>query len=202
MAVEVVVLDFGGVLMRTEDRKPRIQLAAHLGLTYDELGALIFDSHSAIQATKGEITTEEHWSAVQKFLGLSDVDLKQVRSEFWAGDILDEELVDFLRGLRPRYKTALLSNAWDDLRQKIEEVWKIDDAFDHLIISAEIGLAKPDRGIYQKLITELGVEPSQAVFIDDFLHNIEGAQAAGLQAIYFRSPDQALGDLHKLLEDE
>ena len=202
MIIEAVIFDFGGVLVRTEDRKPRTDLADRLGMTYDELNALIFDSQSAIQAMKGEITAKEHWDVVQNSLGLSEEEINQVRSDFWAGDNLDEDLVDFLRDLRPKYKTVLLSNAWDDLRQMIEDVWQIDDAFDQLIISAEIGLVKPDLVIYQWMLAELGLEPSHAVFVDDFLHNVEGAQAAGLQAIHFRSPDQALGELQTLLEIE
>jgi len=202
MIIEAVIFDFGGVLVRTEDRKPRTDLADRLGMTYDELNALIFDSQSAIQAMKGEITAKEHWDVVQNSLGLSEEEINQVRSDFWAGDNLDEDLVDFLRDLRPKYKTVLLSNAWDDLRQMIEDVWQIDDAFDQLIISAEIGLVKPDLVIYQWMLAELGLEPSHAVFVDDFPHNVEGAQAAGLQAIHFRSPDQALGELQTLLEIE
>jgi putative hydrolase of the HAD superfamily len=202
MAVEAVVFDFGGVLVRTEDRQPRNELAARLGMTYDELSALIFDSQSAIQAMKGEITTDAHWAAVQKSLGLSDAEIEQVRTEFWAGDVLDENLVNLLRDLRPRYSTVLLSNAWDDLRQMIEEVWQIDDAFDRLVISAEIGLVKPDQEIFHWLISQLGIEPAKAVFVDDFLHNVEGARAAGLIAIHFQSADQALGELQALLQTE
>jgi epoxide hydrolase-like predicted phosphatase len=202
MAVEAVIFDFGGVLVRTEDRKPRADLAARLGMTYDELSALIFDSQSAIQATKGEITADAHWDAVQKLLGLSDAEIEQVRTEFWAGDVLDEDLVNLLRDLRPRYSTVLLSNAWDDLRQMIEDVWQIDDAFDRLVISAEIGLVKPNLEIYQWMISQLGMEPAKAVFVDDFLHNVEGARAAGLQAIHFQSADQAQGELQALLQIE
>ena len=202
MAVEAVIFDFGGVLVRTEDRKPRADLAARLDMTYDELSALIFDSQSAIQATKGEITADAHWDAVQKLLGLSDAEIEQVRTEFWAGDVLDEDLVNLLRDLRPRYSTVLLSNAWDDLRQMIEDVWQIDDAFDRLVISAEIGLVKPNLEIYQWMISQLGMEPAKAVFVDDFLHNVEGARAAGLQAIHFQSADQAQGELQALLQIE
>ena len=202
MVIRAVIFDMGGVLVRTENRKPRTQLAARLGLTYDELSVLIFDSQSAVRATKGEITAQEHWNAVQDSLGLSDDDFNQVPLEFWAGDILDEKLISFLRALRPRYKTALLSNAWDDLRQMIEETWKIEDAFDQLVISAEVGLVKPDQLIYQMAVEKVNVEPSQAVFVDDFLHNVDGAKAAGLHAIHFRSPDQALKDIQKLLDGE
>ena len=202
MIVEAVIFDFGGVLVRTEDRKPRSDLAARLGMTYDELSALIFDSQSAIQAMKGEITAAAHWGEVQKTLGLTGAEIEQVQADFWAGDVLDEDLVNLLRDLRPKYETVLLSNAWDDLRKMIADVWQIDDAFDRLVISAEIGLVKPDLAIYQWLISQLGMNPSKAVFVDDFLHNIESAQAAGLQAIHFRAPDQAQDELQVLLETE
>ena len=202
MSIQAVIFDLGGVLVRTEDRTSRRKLAARLGLTYDELSALVFDSQSAHQATKGEITTEEHWDEVCKTLGLSKAEFPQVPLEFWGGDTLDEDLVNFLRGLRPQYKTALLSNAWDDLRQMIEEVWEFDDAFDEMIISAEIGLVKPDRLVYEKAVSDLGVKPAEAVFVDDFPENVEGAKAAGLEAIQFISPDQALKDLQRLLDRE
>jgi epoxide hydrolase-like predicted phosphatase len=202
MVVDAVIFDLGGVLVRTEDRKPRTQLAARLDMTYDQLSALVFDSQSAIQAMKGEISADAHWQVIKNKLGLSDQDLKLVQTDFWAGDVLDENLVNFLRQLRPRYKTALLSNAWDDLRQMIEEVWQITDAFDRMVISSEVGLVKPDQAIYQRMIAELGVAPSKAVFVDDFQHNVEGARSAGLMAIHFQSPEKALGDLQVLLDGD
>ncbi len=117
MAVEAVIFDFGGVLVRTEDRQPRTELAARMGMTYDELSALVFDSQSAIQAMRGEITAAEHWEVVQKSLGVTEAEIEKVQTEFWAGDVLDEDLVNLLRELRSSYTTVLLSNAWDDLRQ-------------------------------------------------------------------------------------
>jgi putative hydrolase of the HAD superfamily len=200
MVVQAIIFDFGGVLVRTEDRKPRTVLAERLGMTYDELSALIFDSPSAIQAMRGEISALEHWDEVRKSLDLDAEGIEWVSTEFWAGDALDENLVNVLRSLRPRYTTVLLSNAWDDLRPMIEEEWKIDDAFDRLVISAEIGMVKPDLQIYQWVIAELGVDASQAVFVDDFIQNIEGANAAGMKTIHFQSPDQALQELRSLLE--
>ena len=200
MVVQAIIFDFGGVLVRTEDRKPRTVLAERLGLTYDELSALIFDSPSAIQAMRGEISALEHWDEVRKSLDLDAEGVEWVSTEFWAGDALDENLVNVLRSLRPRYTTVLLSNAWDDLRPVIEEEWKIDDAFDRLVISAEIGMVKPDLQIYQWVIAELGVDASQAVFVDDFIQNIEGANAAGMKTIHSQSPGQALQELRSLLE--
>jgi epoxide hydrolase-like predicted phosphatase len=202
MSIRAVIFDLGGVLVRTEDRTSRTKLAARLGLTYDELSALVFDSQSAHQAEKGEITTEEHWDEVRKTLGLSKEEYPQVPLEFWGGDTLDQGLVNYLRNLRPQYKTALLSNAWDVLRQMIEEDWKIDDAFDQIVISAEVGLVKPDRLIYERVLSDLEVKPAEAVFVDDFPENVAGAKAVGLEAIRFTSPEQAIRDLERLLNSK
>jgi epoxide hydrolase-like predicted phosphatase len=200
MFVRAVIFDLGGVLVRTEDRTLRTQLAERLGLTYNELSALIFDSPSAHQATKGEITAAEHWEAIQEALSVPQDEIIKVKQGFWGGDRLDENLVNYLRDLRPQYKTALLSNAWDDLRQMLEGEWKIDDAFDEIIISAEVGLAKPDPRIYQRVIADLDVVPAEAVFVDDFPENVAGASLQGLHAIHFNDSDQALRDLSHLLE--
>jgi putative hydrolase of the HAD superfamily len=122
-----------------------------------------------------------------------------VRGEFWAGDVLDMHLVDYLRSLRPRYKTGLLSNAWDDLHGVLQHEWHIADAFDGIIISAEVGVAKPDPRIYRLALERLGVAPAEAVFVDDFLHNVEGAHTVGMHAIQFRSPEQTQTELEQLL---
>jgi putative hydrolase of the HAD superfamily len=120
-------------------------------------------------------------------------------SEFWGGDRLDHELVEYVRGLRPQFKTALLSNAWDDLRIALEGQWSILNAFDEVIISAEVGLAKPDPRVFHLALERLGVKPTEAVFVDDFLHNVEGARAVGMKAIHFRNSEQARADLGALL---
>jgi epoxide hydrolase-like predicted phosphatase len=201
MSIRAVIFDLGGVLVRTEDRTPRTQLADRLGLTYNELSALIFDSPSAHQAMKGEITAAEHWEAAQEALGIPQDEIEKMKLDFWGGDTLDENLVNYLRDLRPQYKTALLSNAWDDLRQMIEEEWKIDDAFDEIIISAEVGLVKPDASIYQRMIADLDIVPAEAVFVDDFPENVAGARSQGLHAVQFNDSDQALRDLSQFLDN-
>jgi FMN phosphatase YigB (HAD superfamily) len=49
-------------------------------------------------------------------------------------------------------------------------------------------------------VERLGVAPGEAVFVDDFAHNVEGARLAGLHAIHFRSTDQARAELEQLLD--
>ena len=77
--------------------------------------------------------------------------------------------------------------------------WQIADVFDELIISAEVGVAKPDAGIYELTLERLNVAPSEAVFVDDFPRNIAGAQAVGMKAIHFRDSNQVRAELDRLL---
>ena len=202
MHIRAVLFDFGGVIVRTNDRTPRERLAARLGIAYDQLSSLVFDSESALQATLGKITTQEHWEALRNELGLSQDDHANLPLDFWGGDVLDQELVDYIRALRPDYKTSLISNAWDDLRQVLEYTWKISDVFDEIIISAEVGVAKPDPRIYQIALERLAVAPQQAVFVDDYPANIAGARAVGMHAIHFKNSLQARKELDRLLNSK
>jgi len=199
MAIRAVIFDLGGVLVRTEDQAPRADLANRLGISREQLYDQIFDSPSAKQATLGVITADQHWENVRQALGLTMERFSAARRAFWAGDRLDMDLVDRIRSLRPRYKTALLSNAWSDLRSYLVERWQIAAAFDELIISAEVGLTKPAPAIYRLALDRLKVQPAEAVFVDDFAENIEGARKVGLHTIHFRSAEQARSELDILL---
>jgi HAD superfamily hydrolase (TIGR01509 family) len=135
-------------------------------------------------------------------LGLAREAFKEFGDSFWGGDRLDEVLVDFIRGLREDYTTALLSNAWDDLRPLLVDFWKIADAFEQIFISGEMGMAKPDPAIFQEVVKRLEVDPEEIIFVDDFIENVEAARAAGWNAIHFHSREQTLAELAEYLDSE
>lgn len=200
--IKTVIFDLGGVLVRTEDRRPRQGMADKYGMTYQELSNLVYRTESADLATRGKISAEDHHQEILKSLNLPPDSISAFEDEFWGGDRLDTYLVSFIESLRGEYETALLSNAWDNLRQLMKDVWKIDQVFDHFFISAEMGLAKPEPEIYQVAIETLKQDPSELIFIDDFIENVEAAREAGLNAIHFRNREQALADLVEYLDLE
>ncbi len=198
MSIKAVLFDLGGVILRTEYQSPRQHLAERLHMEYDDLVKIVFDSSSAHQATVGEVTADEHWASVMKRLKRPASEMKTIRDEFFAGDLIDRDLLEFLRSLRGKYKTGLISNAWDDLREYIVRE-KFDDAFDKMIISAEVKVAKPSAKIYKIALEQLEVSPSEAVFVDDFHENIEGCEKLGVKGIHFKGPEEALQQLKQLL---
>jgi putative hydrolase of the HAD superfamily len=198
--IKTVMFDLGGVLVRTEDHTPRKLLAEKYGISSTQLGDLVYRSESGMKAMVGEITTAQHWEFIDQELGLPDGSIDQFEKEFWGGDHLDQVLIEFIAGLRSGYQTALLSNAWDNLRHLLEDLWEVDHVFDRIFVSAEIGAAKPDPAIYQFVFQELQRKPEEIVFIDDFEVNVTAARELGMQAILFRSREQALMEIMDVLD--
>jgi HAD superfamily hydrolase (TIGR01509 family) len=197
--IRALIFDFGGVIVRMVDDRPRLALAAQLGVPLSRMDDLVFFSETAQKASRGEITVRMHWEAVRVALGIQPEDMPRFLEQYWSADDVSWDLLDYIRSLKPRYKVGLLSNAWDDLRQTMHDRWNIDRLFDELIISAEVGIVKPDPRIFHLAVGRLGVQPAEAVFIDDMLVNVEAANREGFKAIQFLDTHQTLSDLHDLL---
>jgi len=198
MTIRAVFFDFGGVIVRTEYQAPRQKLAERFGMDYEDIEKIVFGSPSAARASVGEVSEEEHWQNVMKVLKLPAAEYPRVRDEFFAGDVIDRNILNLLRSIKPKYKTGLISNAWSGLRAYIERE-KFDDAFHHMVISAEVKAVKPDPKIYRIALERLQVKPNEAVFVDDLIENIEACEKLGMKGIHFRNPEDALGQLKKML---
>ena len=182
--IEAVIFDFGGVLIRTKSWHQRLAWDDKLGLEPGTVEELFFNSESGRAAQHGAHSEVEQWAYVRQELGLSAESLTQLKDDFWAQDVLDEALIEYIRALRPAHKTAIISNAMDGLRPYLAELGIID-AFDVVVISAEFRTMKPNPSIYMETLKQLDVEPEAAVFIDDFEHNIEGARAVNMHGIHY-----------------
>jgi putative hydrolase of the HAD superfamily len=199
MPVRAIFFDLGGVILRTEYQTPREHLAQRLNMTYEYLSSAVFDGESARLASIGKITTDQHWVSVATKLGLPTAEAKALATEFFAGDVIDRVLLNSIRAFQPKYKTGLISNGWSDMRDYIVR-HRFEDAFDALVISAEVGLMKPSPEIFVLASERLQVEPGDAAFVDDTAVNVEAARALGMRGILFREPGQALADLRAQLE--
>jgi len=199
MPIRAIFFDLGGVILRTEYQAPRQHLAERLNMEYDDLVRLVFESETSRKASIGALSADEHWSALMRRLRCPAHEAQKIRDEFFGGDVLDRELIQLIRDLRGQgYKTGLISNAWDDTRQYIVRQ-KFDDAFDSMIVSAELGLVKPEARIYQFALEQLQIQANEAVFVDDFQINIEGCEKVGMQGILFKDPAEVKQKLKALL---
>ncbi len=195
--VRAVIFDVGGVLLRTQDHGYRHRWDDRLGLHHGQIEEMVFNSEAGQKAQRGEISDEELWAWIAEELSLGD-QAEAFRRDFWAGDVMDNDLVDAIRALRPAYQTAVISNATDALRETLSETYGIADAFDLIVGSAEEKVMKPSPVIYERALAALGRQAEEAVFIDDFARNVQAARALGMAAIHYRPGTDVVAELAKL----
>jgi len=98
-----------------------------------------------------------------------------------------EPNLGLVRDLNGTYRLSILSNADLTLRGRLEHEMKIHHLFDDIVCSAEVGMAKPEAGIYTLAAERLRLPPGECVFVDDLDTNVEAARQVGMQAVLFRT---------------
>lgn len=198
--IKAVIFDMGGVLLRTFDLAPREALGQRYGVTLQQLFEIIFASESSQQAERGEKSDADHWTWALDQLGVLPEDRADFIRQWWAGDQMDYDLLEFINSLRPAVRTGLLSNAWLGTRANITKHWgSLEPYFDVVIFSAEAGMRKPAPEFFHWLLEKLGAKPEETIFVDDFGENIQAAQRLGLRTVKFCSADQAKQEVLAML---
>jgi epoxide hydrolase-like predicted phosphatase len=203
MTIRAVLFDFGGVLYRTPDRRWMKKWQGLLGLGKDEVISSIIvsqDESPYVQAVmEGRISESEIWQRMGRRWRLSPILVRWLKRSTMNRHRLNQEVATFLASLRPQYRTGILSNAGSDARSMFTSIFGFDHLVDEMIISAEEGVAKPDKRIYQIALDKMGVEPDEAIFLDDLSVNVNAARQIGMKAVRFQDTSQALSDVSALL---
>ncbi|MGZ3676326.1 MAG: HAD-IA family hydrolase, partial [Ktedonobacterales bacterium] len=134
--------------------------------------------------------------------GMDQAQTDAFKEDFWdvyLGE-LNSEMAAYFRGLRPRYRTALLSNSFVGARRREQERFHFEEMTDLIIYSHEEGIAKPDPRIFELTCERLGVEAGEIVFLDDAERSVIAARELGIHAILFRETAQAIADVTACLQ--
>ena len=115
----------------------------------------------------------------------------------FAATVLSEPMQDLLRRVRAAgLKTAMLSNSWG---VGIYPADVLAELFDAVVISAEVGMRKPEERIFRHAAGLLGLDPAECVFIDDIEANVQAAEALGMTGVLHTDPAATEGRLAELL---
>jgi epoxide hydrolase-like predicted phosphatase len=180
-----LVFDFGGVIMKTVTHAPRWAWDERLGLDRGSVERTVHNMDSWRRAQTGELPLEDYWADVAQQLRHPVDDMPNLEADFYSGDQLDEEIVALIQNRKAAgQKIALLSNDSPALIAKLDRLG-IASLFDPLVVSANIGVMKPDPAAYLTVLEHLGHPAADTVFIDDMPANIEGARAIGMIGIRY-----------------
>ncbi|MBU4387831.1 HAD family phosphatase [Candidatus Dependentiae bacterium] len=196
--IEAIIFDFGGVMVNFVQLDSFQEQEARLGLQAGKLAEILWRSPDWRLAEVGAITDEEYWRRIGAQLGLHTSEaIRDFQQHLFRDAKTDPRMADLVRWLRGRYRTGLLSNASDILPRLIRERYGLAGLFDVEVVSALVGLAKPDPAIYQLALERLGAAPEVTVFVDDYEPNVEAAAALGIRGIHFVGYEALIPALQK-----
>ena len=196
-----LLVDFGGVLT-TSVWDSFAAFCRDKSLAEDAVLRMFREDPAALAELReletGRISEDEFERRFAERLGLDD-----------ATDLIDS----MFRGMKPSepmvaavlaarasgVHTGLVSNSWSTSHYDRDMLTQL---FDVAVISAEVGMHKPQPEIYLLASQRLGVEPERCVFVDDLRENCAGAEAVGMTAVLHRGAESTIPELERLLGAE
>ncbi|HZV76100.1 MAG TPA: HAD family phosphatase [Conexibacter sp.] len=207
--IEAIISDFGGVLT-TPLLDAFLGLQQQRGIPLEAFGAALAraagengGTNPLYELETGRLTelqfATQLGAALRAELG-RDVDLARFGETFFDHLHPNDELFAFMRGLRERgYRMAILTNNVREWEPLWRSMLPIDELFELVVDSGFEGVRKPDPRIYEVTLERLGIAAEATLFVDDMEINCDAARALGMQAVWFRSNAQAIGEIEQAL---
>ena len=207
--LDAVIYDFGGVFIPSPFTAVR-RAAADRGVPGDVLMAILFGpydedtDHPWHRAERGELDIAAVRAAIVE-LGRSeghDVDLFALLKEVGGDRGVSVAMLGSVRRVRAAgARTAMLTNNIAEARDLWRGLLPVDELFDAVVDSSEVGMRKPDPLVFRYTLERLGVtDPGRVAFLDDYPGNVRAAESVGMIGILVEDdPDAAIARLDALL---
>ena len=200
MSIRAIVFDIGGVLEITPNLGVDAKWEQKLHLEPGEINKRLNQVWKG--GSMGTISEEQIHKSIGEIMEMSEALVNEYMEDVWREYLgaLNVELADYFRSLRPKYKTAIISNSFVGAREKEAEHYQFDTICDFIIYSHEVGLRKPDPRIFTLTCERLGLQPSEVIFLDDHDEVMTSARELGIYCIQFRDNAQAIADIEACIQ--
>jgi putative hydrolase of the HAD superfamily len=196
MPIRTLIFDLGQVIIPFDWKRGYAALAGFSPYPPEEIRSRIKETGLFGIFERGQVEPGDLAQRLSAVLELN-VPFEKFR-QLWSSIFLPETILpdEMLARLHAHYRLLLLSNTDAIHYSWVAEKYPIMRHFDHCVLSFEIGLRKPEPGIYQEAIRQARCAASEIFFTDDIAENVEGARLAGVDAVQFQSLAQLHGDLN------
>jgi putative hydrolase of the HAD superfamily len=200
--IKAIIFDFGRVISAQKPMSLFRSYEEDLGLAPGVLNQTMFGSPVWQDVLVGKKGLDDYWREIGPALGLQTPErIDAFRRRYHDDEALNEGVVGVIRGLRGRFRLAVLSNAPPGLPGWLAD-WSVLELFDLVFCSGDEGVAKPEPRAFELTLERLGVAPGEAVFVDDTLGHVEAARALGLHGIHFTTAQALSRELDCLLASD
>jgi putative hydrolase of the HAD superfamily len=148
-----------------------------------------------IDLETGQLEEEEFEPQFAQHLG---VEPAQLIDRLFAGSSPDQEMLDAVKHVRQAgIRTGLISNSWGTRRYPQP---LLDELFDGVVISGQVGIRKPAPEIYEMGAQSVGLEPPACVFVDDLPFNLTPAKELGMGTVHHTNSAETIAELERLFD--
>ncbi len=194
---QAILIDIGGVLAADHLPVAAAEWSARLGISPRSFLGALFGGNDD-QVLIGRMSESAWWEIIRDRLRIEPGLLAEIRQDLASRQTWDDALVACLRGLRGRVRTGVVSNAWPGVRTKLAKAGLLD-AVDEVVLSCEVGYAKPDARIYAVALDRIQADPRGVLFIDDTAANVAAAEALGMTGHLHRSTAETITRVERFL---
>lgn len=189
--VKVIAVDLGGVLFAEGSSEAADVLSRRYG--YDKAIVLgVFHSPQSIALRKGLISDEEFWAGIQASLP-AGYEAQTIKREWYDGYLLDEDVLDLVKHLKPRYTMLVFSGNIKSRVDYLDGKYDFRRHFDREVYSFDHGLNKPDKAFVEVMLEMATCRPDEIAYIDNKISAAASARALGVETIIYRR-----GEIRKL----
>lgn len=195
--IKAIMFDLGNVLVFFDAKRSSQAFAKALNVSEDEIWEAFFISDLERAYTRGEISSEEFYRKMNERFP-SKLDFAAF-AHLW-NDIFTEnhDMNDLLTRLRKHYPLYLISNTNDLHFEYVRRKFSVLHHFVRCFPSHQVGHRKPDRMMFEHVLSEIKLRPEETIFIDDVPEFVASAQNLGICGVQFKSRAQLEEDLRRL----
>jgi putative hydrolase of the HAD superfamily len=201
--LRAVIFDFGAVLGLPQDPEREAAMVSLSRAPSVEAFRALYEP-GRLAMDRGTLSMEDYWSELLRACGVTPTAelIQRINQEdLWGWTRANAKMVNWSRELRTAgFRTAILSNMsparLSFMRASGDFGWL--EEFEVAVYSYELGMVKPDPGIYRACLDRLGLPAEACLLVDDLAANVEAARAMGIKAHLFNSAEEATGELDGL----
>lgn len=194
-SLRAVIFDFNGTISPIHFIDCFAKFQADLPMEATELVRLYASNGLLRRVMTGELSEEQFWIEVASISGSRIEVLRRIATEIRVTKQVDHDMLSIVERLRPKYRLALLTdNVQETFRYWVSK-FALNDYFEVIVNSADIGSTKIDTAIYSKTLQLLRCEPHEALLVDDDKSNLEIAGRLGIRGILYQGSELLLQDL-------
>jgi glucose-1-phosphatase len=197
--VNFLLFDLGNVFIKIDYAFTFNELRKILGEEKFSLTQGLYPSSFHLDYEKGKISDKDFRFAINQHFGTDWED--EIVDEIWNSLLIEimEETLALITRLRSHYQLGVLSNTNSIHinamnKMLVEKMGKKEllHYFDHVFLSHELGLRKPDVEIYHEVVKRVGLPANEILFFDDLPANLKGAEEAGLRTHLIKEPKELI----------